>query len=100
MAHDANESDATGVFVQARHPEAELAVVFEDDGRTAYGYLLRDSKIVADVWIYNRGPAPEQPEWTDRERAPFRNPHLLEKWNAMRSSQYHHLSLLARNIYK
>jgi hypothetical protein len=72
MSHDA-DTQAPGVFAQCQHPESDLSVVFEDDGRTAYAYLLRGEKIVADVWIYNRGPAPEHPEWTHREGAPFRN---------------------------
>ena len=51
------------------------AVVIEDDGRVAYAYLLdADGKICGDVWLYNRGPAPKEPEWTDREKAPFANP--------------------------
>jgi hypothetical protein len=50
------------------------SVVFEDDGRVAYAYLLHADKIVADVWLYNCAAAPEQPEWGDRSKAPFANP--------------------------
>ena len=57
------DDDATG-----------YSAVFEDDGKVAYAYLLRDNKIVADVWLYNRVAAPEQPEWRDRSMAPFANP--------------------------
>ncbi|CCE03062.1 hypothetical protein [Bradyrhizobium sp. STM 3809] len=56
-------------------PDGAAAIVVEDDGRVAYGYWL-DAKgsIGGDVWLYNRGPAPEQPEWTNREGAPYANP--------------------------
>ena len=50
-------------------------MVFEDDGRVAYGYLLNaDRDIIADVWLYNRCAAPPAPEWGDPSRAPFANP--------------------------
>jgi len=50
------------------------SAVVEDDGRVAYAYLLDKDEIVADVWLYNRVAAPEQPEWRDPSRAPFLNP--------------------------
>lgn len=62
------------VFLSVKDPESGLEAVFEDDGRVAYAYLVNDKRIVADVWVYNRAPAPAQPEWKDRERAPFLNP--------------------------
>lgn len=62
------------VFLSVRDPESDLEAVFEDDGRVAYAYVVKDKRLVADVWVYNRAPAPAQPEWTDRERAPFMNP--------------------------
>lgn len=54
---------------------SEYSVVINDDGRVAYAYLLRGPRIVADVWLYNRGPAPAEPEWHDKTRFPPRNPH-------------------------
>jgi hypothetical protein len=62
------------VFLSVSDPESCLEAVFEDDGRVAYGYIVKEKRIVADVWVYNRAPAPAQPEWKDRERAPFLNP--------------------------
>ena len=62
------------MFVQGQDSLTGLRVVFEDDGRTAYGYLVRDKVIVSDVWVYNHGAPPEHPEWDDPSRAPFRNP--------------------------
>jgi hypothetical protein len=51
------------------------AVQIEDDDKTAYAYLLDpDGNIVADVWLYNVGPAPLEPEWRDPQRMPFANP--------------------------
>jgi hypothetical protein len=55
--------------------DCSQSVVVEDDGRVAYAYLLdADGHIVGDVWLYNRCAAPSEPEWSDRERAPFVNP--------------------------
>jgi hypothetical protein len=38
-------------------------VIVEDDDRVAYAYLVRDGRIVTDVWLYNRMPAPQRPPW-------------------------------------
>ena len=54
--------------------ETNSSAVFEDDGRVAYAYLLHHQQIVADVWLYNHGKAPERPEWNDPSNAPFANP--------------------------
>jgi hypothetical protein len=51
-----------------------LSAVFEDNGRTAYAYLLQGGTPVADVWLYNHVPTPDEPEWRDRRLAPFKNP--------------------------
>ena len=48
--------------------------MFEDDGRAAYAYLIRDDEIVADVWLYNSGGTPPMPEWDGPESLPCRNP--------------------------
>ena len=60
-------------------PTGKHRVVVEDDGRVCYGYLqlLETGKLVADVWLYNRAPSPEIPEWKlpdARSRMPFLNP--------------------------
>jgi hypothetical protein len=62
------------VFLSVKDPESDLHAIFEDDGRVAYAYVVKDKRILADVWVYNRAPAPAEPEWRDRERAPFLNP--------------------------
>ncbi len=55
--------------------ESGYSVAFEDDGRVAYAYLLDPiGEIVSEVWLYNRGAAPAEPEWHRRELAPFANP--------------------------
>jgi hypothetical protein len=53
--------------------ESRLLVVFEDDGRVAFAYLVEGDKILADVWLYNHGRAPAKPEWRDVSKAPFKN---------------------------
>lgn len=51
------------------------SVIFDDDGRVAYAYLLSpEEKIAADVWLYNRDVTPLKPEWPDPEKIPFANP--------------------------
>ena len=47
---------------------------FEDDGRVAYLYLGTEKGIVADVWLYNRRPAPDRSEFRDKKNLPFLNP--------------------------
>jgi hypothetical protein len=56
-------------------PDGHAAVVVEDDGRVAYAYLCDAAGAIrADVWLYNRCPAPLEPEWSDRNAAPYANP--------------------------
>jgi hypothetical protein len=51
------------------------SLIIDDDGRVAYAYLLNAGReIVGDVWLYNRGPNPQEPEWTERPERPFQNP--------------------------
>ncbi len=68
-------TDEADVFHTETSPDFGLSVVFEDNGRVAYGYLIDSSDhIIADVWLYNRAPTPLAPEWHDRSAAPFLNP--------------------------
>jgi hypothetical protein len=62
------------VMFQSVHPESGFRGVFEDDGRAAYLYLANSSGVVADVWLYNHGPAPDLEEFSRKENLPFRNP--------------------------
>ena len=49
-------------------------MIIEDNGTVAYAYFLEDSsKIISDVWLYNRAVTPNTPCWTDFENAPFLN---------------------------
>lgn len=55
--------------------EGSHSVIFDDDGRVAYCYLLNpEGRVVSDVWLYNRCCTPLEPEWKDPEKAPFANP--------------------------
>jgi hypothetical protein len=54
-------------------PCGHYELTFDDDGKVAYAYLKHGKNIVGDVWLYNRCPTPEQPEWTDRKNIPFAN---------------------------
>jgi len=61
-------------FIQSTDSLSGYKAIFEDDGRVAYAYLLKDEEIVADVWLYNRGEPPAEPEWRNPDKAPFANP--------------------------
>ncbi|MFL6138446.1 MAG: hypothetical protein ACJ74O_11665 [Frankiaceae bacterium] len=54
--------------------DGRATVVVEEDERVCYAYFLDDGRITGDVWLYNVGETPATPEWTDPDRAPFRNP--------------------------
>lgn len=53
---------------------SDVDIIIEDDDRVGYAYLRRGGRIEGDVWLYNRIPAPIEPEWEDRDKAPFANP--------------------------
>ena len=42
-----------GVYAQFFDSNSEYSFIFDDDGRVAFGYLLRRGKINAEVWLYN-----------------------------------------------
>ncbi|WP_375157246.1 hypothetical protein [Bradyrhizobium sp. RDT46] len=71
-------------------PFDESAVIIEDDGKVAYAYMLdRNGKICSDVWLYNRCPAPIEPEWHDAANLPFANPaSLVNKKLSLRPSRH------------
>ncbi len=46
----------------------------EDNGRVAYAYLVREGRIIGDLWLYNRAESPVEPEWRERTKMPFLNP--------------------------
>jgi len=50
-----------------------MQLVFEDDGRVAYAYLFSEGEIVGDVWLYNSGETPDNPDWEDFSEMPFLN---------------------------
>lgn len=60
----------------------DLRVVVDVDERVGYAYLVEDSNIVADVWLFNVGDAPVDAEWSDPARAPFANPAAYVKHEA------------------
>jgi hypothetical protein len=64
-----------GETVRFPASDGRCVIVIEDDGRVGYAYLI-DSRgeICGDVWLYNRCPAPDEPEWDDPSGAPFANP--------------------------
>ncbi len=62
------------LLVENHDEGSDYSAVFEDDGKVAYAYLLKGADIVADVWLYNHGEPPDEPEWEDPSRMPFANP--------------------------
>lgn len=62
------------MLLEYRNNESGAKVVFDDDGKTGYAYLIIEEKMVSDVWLYNVGEPPSHPEWPDRDKMPFSNP--------------------------
>lgn len=62
------------MLLEFRNDELEAKVVFDDDGKTGYAYLIVGEKVVGDVWLYNVGEPPQRPEWPERDKMPFANP--------------------------
>ena len=71
---DSKTSSAEPLLLENRDPVSGYSAVFDDDGKTAYLYLRNDGKILGDVWLYNHGAPPENPEWDDPGKMPFANP--------------------------
>ncbi|PDS77686.1 hypothetical protein CO667_16155 [Rhizobium sp. L43] len=64
-----------GFWAQLSDERTGYSVIIEDDGGKAYAYLLDAAGVmVSDVWLYNRGPAPETVDWSDPSKLPFSNP--------------------------
>ncbi len=62
--------------------DKHYSLLIEDDGRVSYAYLLKDSSIISDVWLYNQQETPNNTNWADRDKMPFLNPKefiLIEK---------------------
>lgn len=70
---DASTRSSEPLLIENRAPSGDYSAVFEDDGRVAYAYLCRDRAIIGDVWLYNHGAAPVEPEWDDPAKMPFAN---------------------------
>lgn len=63
----------TELLLRYDDDQSNYSVVFDDNGRVAYAYLLENEDIISDVWLYNVCPTPDQPEWQDRRKMPFAN---------------------------
>ena len=71
----ADSTEKSNHLVENRDPVSGYSGIFDDDGKTAYAYLRsEDDQIVGDVWLYNHGEPPDQPEWDDPSNLPFANP--------------------------
>ena len=55
-------------------PDRDRFVVLEDDGRTAYAYLLAKGDVVSSVWLYNVVDAPILVDWGLDAKLPLLNP--------------------------
>jgi hypothetical protein len=53
----------------------KFSLIIDEDERVAYAYLLRNGRIVGDVWLFNKIEADQFPEWkTKLNEPPFLNP--------------------------
>ncbi|CAG0944281.1 hypothetical protein ANRL1_01662 [Anaerolineae bacterium] len=52
------------LFLEDQHPTSRRFAIFEDDGTSAWLYITKPDMQtpVADVWVYNRIPAPPTEE--------------------------------------
>jgi hypothetical protein len=67
-----NEPD--GLVLLFKPSDGDQSLLIEDNGRVAYAYLIDSTgNICAQVWLYNRCPAPDEPEWTAPDMLPFAN---------------------------
>jgi hypothetical protein len=64
----------TDLVFRFDHPDGVHALVFEDDGRVAYAYMLECGRIISHVWLYNRCPTPLKPGWDQKITEPYPNP--------------------------
>lgn len=48
-----DDDDDDGIFEESTSDDPRYSAVFEDDGEVAFGYLLLNGDIIADVWLYN-----------------------------------------------
>lgn len=62
------------MLLEYRNDDIGAKVIIDDDGKTCYAYLLINEEIVSDVWLYNVGEPPQNPEWLDQNKMPFTNP--------------------------
>ena len=53
---------------------SHFSVIIEIDGKTCYAYLLKDQRIIGDVWLYNNIDTPNNVDWYDKSGMPFLNP--------------------------
>ncbi len=82
-----SQPEQEGLLLQFKSPCRNFSLVFDDDGKVAYAYLREGNRIVGDLWLYNRGSTPEQPEWPDKSKLPFANPkeYVAEQGTVVRS---------------
>jgi hypothetical protein len=66
--------DSDGIFLETKDPLTEYYAVFEDNGKVAYAYLIKNKQVVGDVWLYNHGSPKLEIEWKDPSKMPFSNP--------------------------
>lgn len=66
-------SKSASLLISFAADDGRHRLVIEDDGRVAYAYLKDQGRIIGDVWLYNRCPAPGPAEWKDKAKIPFAN---------------------------
>ena len=54
-------------------PDENFKIRIDDDGQTAYAYVMKNDEICGDVWLYNRCETPAEPQWTSPDNLPCPN---------------------------
>ena len=67
-------ADSTELEVSFTNMTTGYSVVFVDNARVAYAYLLDlQANVVVDVWLFNRCETSREPEWAIRKKMLFAN---------------------------
>lgn len=62
------------ILVEYPSPYGDYSLVIDEEKEVCYAYLKENGRVVAHVWIYNRGDSPEEFTWKSKGQAPpFKN---------------------------
>lgn len=63
-------TDTTWCF---KDDTGDFEVWIDDCDKVCSAFLRHHDEVVGDVWLFNRGETPPEPEWRDKNNIPFKN---------------------------